>query len=200
MSVEKPSSDDAPPQSPSSEPEALVPILEALFFASPEPLGMAALRKVFGEDVAKESLQASLELLRERTAEPGRGVLLVEVAGGWQFLTREEYFAWVRRIAKTRAEERITPAAIETLSVIAYKQPVTRAEIDAVRGVASGPLVRSLMDRGLVRVVGRAELPGSPFLYGTTKQFLEHFGLKSVRDLPDPKELGRLLAENANGS
>ena len=127
----------------------------------------------------------------------GRGILLTEVAGGWQFLTREEHFAHVRRIARTQREEKLTPASIETLSVVAYKQPVTRAEVDAIRGVASGPIVRSLMDRGLVKVTGRADLPGAPFQYGTTRQFLKHFGLKSARDLPDPKELGRLLGERA---
>lgn len=177
--------------------EALVPILEALLFASPDPLGTAAMKKVFGEEFPKDLLKQALELLKERTNVEGRGVLLTEVAGGWQFLTREDCFPYVRRIARTQREEKLTPAAIETLAVVAYKQPVTRAEVDAIRGVASGPLVRSLMDRGLVKVTGRAELPGAPFQYGTTRQFLKHFGLKSSRDLPDPKELGRILGERA---
>lgn len=192
---QKPASDPVPDAP--ADAEALVPILEALLFASPDPLGAPALRKVFGEEFPKDVLKRGLQLLKERTEADGRGIMLTEVAGGWQFLTREDYFQYVRRIARTRAEERLTPAAIETLAVIAYKQPVTRAEIDAIRGVASGPLVRSLMDRSLVKVVGRAELPGAPFQYGTTKQFLKHFGLKSARDLPDPKDLGKMLGEKA---
>lgn len=180
--------------------ESLVPALEAVLFASPEPLPMASLRRVFGEDVPAESIQAALEILKGRTREAGRGLLLAEVALGWQFLTREEYFPFVEKVAKTRREERITPAGIETLSIIAYKQPVTRADVDGIRGAASGNHIRLLMDRGLVKVSGRAELPGSPFLYGTTKQFLRHFGLRSLADLPDPKDLGRVLAEQLSGN
>lgn len=182
---------------PSPEAVRLVPIIEALLFASPEPLTTASLRKVFGEEVPLEDIKAALALLEEQTAVDGRGISLVPVAGGYQFLTREEHFPFVQKVAKTRQEEKLTPASIETLAVIAYKQPVTRAEVDAVRGVASGPIVRTLMDRGLVRVTGRAQLPGSPFQYGTTKRFLKHFGLKSTRDLPDPKELPRMLAERS---
>jgi segregation and condensation protein B len=179
------------------DPETLVPILEALLFASPEPLGLGALAKVFGEELPRDVLKLAFGILEERTAAAGRGILLTEVAGGWQFFTREECYPYVQRIARTRAEEKLTPAVLETLAVVAYKQPVTRAEIDAVRGVASGPLVRILMDKGMVKVTGRAELPGAPFLYGTTKQFLKHFGLRSARDLPDPKELNRILGERA---
>ena len=138
-----------------------------------------------------------MEILTDKTAEDGRGVVLAPVAGGYQFMTRDVYFPYVQKVAKTREQERLGPAAIETLAVVAYKQPVTRAEVDAVRGVACGPILRSLMDRGLVRVSGRAELPGAPIQYGTTRRFLKHFGLKSTRDLPDPKELPRLLAERS---
>ncbi len=176
---------------------ALAPILEALLFASPEPLGTAAMKKAFGEEFPRDVLAEALEILKEQTNTENRGILLTEVAGGWQFLTREDCFPYVRRIARTQREEKLTPASIETLAVVAYKQPVTRAEVDAIRGVASGPLVRSLMDRGLVKVTGRAELPGAPFQYGTTRQFLKHFGLKSSRDLPGPEELGKLLGERA---
>jgi segregation and condensation protein B len=175
--------------------QSLVPALEALLFSSPEPLSLAALKRVFGEDVPGETIHAGLELLKARSMEPGRGVMLVEVALGWQYLTREEYFPFVEKIAKTAKEERITAAGIETLSIVAYKQPLTRAEVDAIRGAASGNHIRLLMDRGLVKVSGRAELPGAPFLYGTTKQFLKHFGLRSLEDLPDPKDLGRVISE-----
>ncbi len=197
MAVDPREVHDAPAPPAPVDAESLAPILEALLFASPEPLGAAAMKKAFGEEFPKDVLAQALEILKERTNADGRGILLTEVAGGWQFLTREDCFPYVRRIARTQREEKLTPAAIETLAVVAYKQPVTRAEVDAIRGVASGPLVRSLMDRGLVKVTGRAELPGAPFQYGTTRQFLKHFGLKSSRDLPGPKELGKLLGERA---
>lgn len=180
---------------PQPEPASLVPILEAVLFAAPSPLATPALKKVFGDEVLWEVIKTALGILEDQTRAEGRGILLCEVAGGWQFLSREEYFPYVQRIARTKSEERLSPAAIETLAIVAYKQPVTRAEVDAVRGVSSGSLIRTLMDRKLVRVAGRAEVPGSPFQYGTTKRFLEHFGLRSPRDLPDPKELGRLLSE-----
>lgn len=188
--------DEPAPPAP-ADAESLAPILEALLFASPEPLGASAMKKAFGEEFPRDVLAQALEILKERTNTDGRGIVLTEVAGGWQFQTREDCFPFVRRIARTQREEKLTPAAIETLSVVAYKQPVTRAEVDGIRGVASGPIVRSLMDRGLVKVTGRADLPGAPFQYGTTRQFLKHFGLKSPRDLPGPKELGKLLGERA---
>lgn len=217
---------------------AMIPVIEAVLFASPEPLPAAALARIFGTVRSEEAAEAetaaepaspapettpgadateaerkqvgaratdepptekdvreALRVLAERTRAEGRGITLVEVANGWQFLTRDEYFPYVRKIAKTRAEERLSPSSIETLAVVAYKQPVTRAEVDAIRGAQSGPHLRSLMDRGLVRVTGRADIPGAPFHYGTTKFFLKHFGLKSTKDLPDPKELTRILGE-----
>jgi segregation and condensation protein B len=179
---------------------SLVPALEALLFSTPEPLNLAAFKRVFGEEVGGETIQAALELLKEQSREPGRGVMLVEVALGWQYLTREEYFPFVEKIAKTQREERITAAGIETLSIVAYKQPMTRADVDAIRGAASGNHIRLLMDRGLIKVSGRAESPGAPFLYGTTKQFLKHFGLRSLEDLPDPRDLGRVLSDQMASS
>ena len=179
--------------------DELCAILEAVLFAAPEPLTPAVLRRVFGEEVEAEAIEAGLQALRERTNLPGRGILLEEVAGGWQFLTHPDYFAQVRRTGRANREEKLTPAALETLAIVAYKQPATRAEVDAIRGVASGPLLRALMDRRLVRVVGRADIPGAPFQYGTTPRFLRHFGLRSTRDLPDPSQAARILAEREGG-
>lgn len=190
---------DAEP-APEIDPGELVPVLEAVLFASPTPVAPPTFRKVFGDSVPWETVRAGLESLAERCDEQGRGILLCEIAGGWQFLTREEHWPHVQRIAKVKHEDRLSPSAIETLSVVAYKQPVTRADVDAIRGVSSGALLRTLMDRGLVRVSGRAETPGHPFQYGTTPKFLQHFGLKSVRDLPDPRDLGRLLSEREGGA
>ncbi len=175
--------------------EQLVPILESVLFASPDPLSLAALRRVLGDELPVMTILEGLEILTQRTAAPDRGVVLAQVAGGWQLLTREAHFPFVARVARTRAEEKVTPATIETLAIIAYKQPVTRAEVDAIRGAASGHLVRFLIDRGLVRTTGRAELPGAPFQYGTTRQFLKHFGLRSLAELPGMDDLKRLVQE-----
>jgi segregation and condensation protein B len=175
--------------------EKLLPILESVLFASPEPMSLSALRRVLGEEVDPAAIQDGMKLLAERTSGEGRGILLAEVAGGWQFLTREECFPYVSRVARVRAEESLSPATIETLAIVAYKQPVTRAEVDAIRGAQSGHLLRILIDRGLVRTTGRASLPGAPFQYGTTRQFLRHFGLKGLEDLPGADDLKRLAAE-----
>jgi segregation and condensation protein B len=175
--------------------EKLLPILESVLFASPEPLSLSALRRVLGDEVDPAMIQEAMQLLGERTRGEDRGILLAEVAGGWQFLTREECFPYVSRVARVRAEESLSPATIETLAIVAYKQPVTRAEVDAIRGAQSGHLLRILIDRGLVRTTGRASLPGAPFQYGTTRQFLRHFGLKGLEELPGADDLKRLAAE-----
>ncbi len=164
--------------------------LEAMLFASPDVLGFRSMRRILPEQtVSNEAMREALANLRERYERRESGIILVEISGGWQIQTREEYFEWVQALAKTRTEEKITAAALETLAIIAYKQPITRAEIDAIRGVGSGQIIRTLMDRKMVKVVGRVELPGRPFQYGTTPHFLSHFGLKNLKDLPRGREL-----------
>ena len=164
--------------------------VEALLFASPDVLPFRAIRGIIPEEeVATAMIKDALAALTKIYDEPGRGVVLAEIAGGWQFQTHEDQFKWVQSLAKTRKEDRITPATLETLAIIAYKQPITRAEIDAVRGVGSGQMIRTLMEKKMVKVAGRVDLPGRPFLYGTTPHFLEHFGLGSLRDLPQGREL-----------
>jgi segregation and condensation protein B len=180
---------------PSAEARRLAPVLESVLFASPEPLPLIALRKILGEETPVGAVLEALDLLAKRTAGEERGVVLAQVAGGWQFLTREAYWPFVSRTAKTRAEERLTPAALETLAIVAYKQPVTRAEVDAVRGSISAPHLRTLVERGLIKTVGRADAPGQPIQYGTTKSFLRRFGLKSAADLPGLDDLKRLAQE-----
>lgn len=165
-------------------------VLEALLFASPDPLTMRSLQRILPDsEVDSAMITDGFDALRKRYESSHSGIVLAEIAGGWQIQTREDYFSWVQKLAKTRSEERLTQAALETLAIVAYKQPITRAEVDAVRGVGSGQLIRTLMDRNLVKVVGRVELPGRPFQYGTTQHFLEHFGLASLADLPKEKEL-----------
>lgn len=164
--------------------------VEALLFASPESLAFRAIRAAIPEEVATTTaVRDALDRIRERFDHPASGVRLVQVAGGFQFQTHESVFACVQSLAKTRVEDRVSPAALETLAIVAYKQPITRAEIDAIRGVGSGSLLRTLMDKKMVKVVGRVDLPGRPFQYGTTPHFLEHFGLGNLKDLPQGREL-----------
>jgi segregation and condensation protein B len=170
--------------------ERIQAAVEALLFASPESLPFRAIRDVVPEDAATTSaLRDALERIRERFDRPESGVRLVQIAGGFQFQTHESVFVCVQSLAKTRVEDRVSPAALETLAIVAYKQPITRAEIDAIRGVGSGSLLRTLMDKKMVKVVGRVDLPGRPFQYGTTPYFLEHFGLGNLKDLPQGREL-----------
>lgn len=170
--------------------EKIQAAVEALLFASPESLAFRAIRDVIPEDAATTSaVRDALDRIRERFDHPASGVRLVQVAGGFQFQTHESVFVCVQSLAKTRVEDRVSPAALETLAIVAYKQPITRAEIDAIRGVGSGSLLRTLMDKKMVKVVGRVDLPGRPFQYGTTPHFLEHFGLGNLKDLPQGREL-----------
>ena len=125
------------------------------------------------------------------TGGPKRGFELREVGGGWRLYVREEFDDLVSDFVGTQAPSRLSQAALETLAIVAYRQPVTKAEVEAVRGVQAGPILRTLVDRGLVRVTGRAEVPGAPLEYGTTKDFLDRFGLGSLEELPRDAELTR---------
>lgn len=170
--------------------EHLDAILEAMLFASPDSLAFRVIRKLIPEGAAtREEIREGLERLTERYAGDDRGIMLMEIAGGYQFQTRPEFFEYVQGLVGSRREEKITRAALETLAIIAYKQPLARSEVDAIRGVGCGQLIRILMDKKLVKVVGREDLPGRPFLYGTTTFFLEHFGLRGVKDLPKGDDL-----------
>lgn len=166
--------------------DRLRPLVEALLFASGDPLSARKIAEIVDgssvDEVKATLAQLSTDLLTS-------GIRLVEVAGGWQLRTAPEYHAYVRRLFRTRPQ-RLTRAATETLAVVAYKQPVTRQEIEAVRGVDCGGVLESLVERRLVRVVGRRDVPGRPLVYATTREFLELFGLKSLRDMPTLAELG----------
>jgi segregation and condensation protein B len=177
------------PREPADE-HALERQLGALLFASPEPLTTARLAKLC-DDAQVKAVEAALERLGQKLAAAGLPFELCAIAGGWQLLTSSDTAACVARLAKTRKEEKVSPASLETLAIVAYRQPVTKAEIEAIRGVQVGPILRSLVDRGLVRVAGRSDVPGHPLVYATTKKFLEAFGLGTVGDLPRDSELLR---------
>ncbi|HJO27273.1 MAG TPA: SMC-Scp complex subunit ScpB [Planctomycetota bacterium] len=170
--------------------EELGRMLAALLFASPEPLSLGRLASLTGEAPAAR-LRELLAGLEESIARAGLPLRLAELAGGYQLLTTEDQAETIGQLSRVRKAERLSPAALETLSVVAYRQPVSKAEVEAIRGVQAGPLLRALVDRGLIRVTGRAPVPGNPLQYGTTRQFLEQFGLAHLKDLPRDGELAQ---------
>jgi segregation and condensation protein B len=170
----------------------LKPIVEALIFASPEPLTLKTLYKLLDAE-PKEDVDAALASLREDYGRPG-GLQLVEVAGGFQIVTRPELHEWVRRLFHERTTQKLSVQALETLAVIAYKQPVTAPEIAEIRGVSSsGGVLSTLIERRLIKTVGRKQVIGRPFMYATTREFLERFGLNDIGDLPKVDELSDAL-------
>jgi len=185
-----------PPEEPKYGPgedlsdEELASEAAALLFASPEPLRISRLTALLG-DPNPRRVREIVEGLAERLRESGLPVVLRSIAGGWRMLTDSSMGEVVGRLQKERKPERISGAALETLAIVAYRQPVTKAEVEAIRGVQSGPMLRSLVDRRLVRVTGRADVPGSPLLYATTREFLERFGIDRVQDLPRDGELAQ---------
>jgi segregation and condensation protein B len=162
----------------------------ALLFASPEPLSLARLAELLGA-VAPARLEQALGELQARFERAGLPLVLRSIAGGYRILTDPGSAELVARLTRARKAEKISGAALETLAIIAYRQPVTKAEIEAIRGVQAGPVLRSLVDRGLARIAGRADQPGSPLQYATTKLFLDQFGLESLKALPRDTELTR---------
>ena len=164
-------------------------ILEAILFASDQPVSADRLADAAGEDVAVGMIKKAVEELLADYDAQGRAFTIEEVAGGYQLFTRPEYNKYLKPLVRARQQARLTQAALETLAIIAYKQPVARAEVEDIRGVACGDMIRALMEKGLVRIAGRSEQLGRALLYGTTKKFLQAFGLSSVKDLPSDKQL-----------
>lgn len=169
----------------------LKPILEALIFASPDPLTPATLVELL-DGTPKEAIEEGLAALQAEYGERG-GLQMVQVAGGYQICTRPELHEWVRRLFHQHSKQRLSVQALETLAVIAYKQPITSAEIAEIRGVNVSGVVGTLLDRHLVKVVGRKQVVGRPFLYATTMEFLNQFGLSDLGDLPRVEEMAEAL-------
>ncbi|MGE5590674.1 MAG: SMC-Scp complex subunit ScpB [Bacillota bacterium] len=157
-------------------------ILEALLFASPEPLSLKRLSGLTG--LEEKAVRALLEELRQDYDRGGRGLTLLEIAGGFQLATRAEFDEYVARLFPDRQQAGLSRAALETLAVVAYNQPATRAEVEHIRGVASDRSLATLVDKGLLQEAGRRDAPGRPILYATTPLFLQHFGLKDLAELP----------------
>jgi segregation and condensation protein B len=170
----------------------IVNIIESLLFVAEEPLSIDKLKSILERVEAKE-IKSALQALCDQYEARGGGFTLCEVAGGWQLRSRPEYNEWIKRMLQP-SPQRLSKPALETLAIIAYNQPIIRADIEHIRGVDCGGVLRQLMERKLVRVLGRKEIPGRPLIYATTKLFLELFGLKDLKDLPSPREIEEMAA------
>jgi segregation and condensation protein B len=182
---------DSPTMAEAIAERELKAILEAMLFVSPEPLSSTRLVAVLG-DVTKAEIEQVMQGLAEDLEQEGRGVRLAEIAGGYRLVTKQEYAPWVKRLDKAKSNAKLSRSALESLAIIAYKQPIVRSEIEEIRGVETSGVVRTLLERKLVRIVGRKEVPGRPIMYGTTKFFLEHFGLNDLSQLPPLREFKEL--------
>ena len=169
-------------------------VVEALLFAAEEPLTSRRLANLL-EDATPAAVDALVAELDAEYEREGRAFRLQAVAGGWRLVTRPDFAAWVRKMRETGRPARLSQAALETLSIIAYKQPATRGDLEAIRGVSVDAVLQTLVERGLVTIVGRGEGMGRPLLYGTTDLFLEYFGLPGLDALPRPDELQILFAD-----
>ena len=175
-------------------------VIEALLFSAQKPLSIreitTAIKSAEGDDLPNEfarvreaEVAAATEQLRTEYVEQGRAFQLIEKAEGWQLATDPKYAPWVRQLFPAPKPARLSAPALETLAIIAYRQPITRADVEAVRGVNIDGVLQTLMERGLVKIAGRAEIPGRPLLYETTQFFLDHFGLRDLDELPNVEEL-----------
>ncbi len=171
---------------------SLAKLLEAALFASPRPIPTDELASLDAE-ASPAAIQSALDELREHYDVDGHAVELVDAGGGWQILTRPEYTEAIERAQVAHRPRRLSPAALETLAIVAYRQPIGRAEIEEIRGVDVGSMLKSLHERGLIDVVGRSEALGRPLLYGTTGAFLEQFALRHLEELPRTDELAVAL-------
>jgi segregation and condensation protein B len=166
-------------------------VVEALMFASPEPLTPKMLFKLLADEPREDVLSAIAALRADYENRPG--LQLVEVAGGFQIVTRPDLHEWVRRLFHERSSQKLTVQALETLAVIAYKQPITALEITEIRGVNTSGVLSTLLERHLIKIVGRKNVVGRPFLYSTTKEFLIRFGLNDLNDLPKVEDMAEAL-------
>jgi segregation and condensation protein B len=167
--------------------------IEAILFVAGNPVSLDRLKGLF-EEVEEERISSQLAALRQEYEDRGAGIMLADVAGGYQLATRPENAAWIRRFRSVKVSSKLSRPALETLAIVAYKQPITRTEVEAIRGVNIGGIMRNLMERRLVKIVGKKDVPGKPMMYGTTPEFLQYFGLMDLSALPTLKEFQELEA------
>jgi len=177
--------------------EKLKEIVEALIFASDTPIGIDQL-KGFIEETTPGQISKEIEALNLEYKQNNRAFHIIHVAGGYQMVTREAYSQWVKKLFMKKIKSRLTQAALETLSVIAFKQPVSKTEVSAIRGVNCDAVIKTLLERKLINITGRSDGPGRPLIYSTTKEFLRYFGVNDISDLPKPREIEELLKEDDN--
>jgi len=163
------------------------PILESLLFVSDSPIRLETLVEILPES-NKEAILKGIRQIQEEYEDPSKGIGLTEIAGGYQFRTKPSWAGWVSRLKKVKAVK-LSQAALETLAIVAYRQPIIRPAIEEIRGVDSGSVLHTLLEKGLIKMMGRKDLPGRPIVYGTSKGFLELFGLNALSDLPTLKEI-----------
>ena len=169
-------------------------ILETLIFISIEPLPLEKIRTLL-TDFTSVDIQETIEELAQDYAQKNRGIQIVQVAGGYMFSTKIEYDPWIRLLLRVERKNRLSIAAMETLSTVAYHQPLTLAEISAFRGVDSSHSLKTLLQKRLVKIIGRKKSPGKPLIYRTSNRFLSYFGLESLKDLPSQEEISKILEE-----
>jgi segregation and condensation protein B len=163
--------------------------MEVLLFLSGEPITLSTIRDVI--DLSEPEIKKLMDELIMQYREQNGGLFIAEIANGYQMVTNPEYSEWVKKFKSTQLSSKLSMPALETLSIIAYKQPIIKAEIEQLRGVNSDSAIRTLLEKRLIKVIGRKEAPGRPFLYGTTREFLQYFGLKDLTELPTLKDLIR---------
>jgi segregation and condensation protein B len=171
-------------------------VIEALLFASEKPLTLEQIKDAL-DNTGTIEIHKSIEELRDEYEKTNRGIRIVEIAGGFQMITAPVFVSFLKKLYKKQRTEKLSLPALETLAIVAYKQPVTRLEIEAIRNVNVDGMIKGLLDKALIRVTGRKKAPGRPKVYGTTRQFLEHFGLRSLDELPKIEEF---LAAKHQGS
>ncbi len=170
-------------------------VIEALLFASEKPVGIDQMRSVL-DNMEPGEIRKAIEELKSEYTQSNRGISIVEIAGGFQMIASPNFVSFLKKLYKDRHLERLSKPALETLAIIAYKQPVTRLEIELLRNVNVDGVMKSLLDKNLIRISGRKKLPGRPYVFGTTKQFLEYFGLKSLEELPKMEDFSSLIEKN----
>jgi len=176
---------------------SLKDIIESLIFVSLEPLSFDKIKSTLTE-FRDEDIQTAINNLLERYSTNKRGIQIIQVAGGLLFSTNPDYDIWIKRLLNVNRKNKLSPAALETISTIAYYQPITLAEISAIRGVDSTSSLKSLLQKRLVKIVGRKKGPGRPLIYRTSNRFLTYFGLQSITDLPSQEEITKILEDEKN--
>ena len=180
---------------PGIAPDEIQSIVEAVLLTADVPVTPGRLVDLF-DGLTGRDIRTAIDALKSQYAEAGHAFTITEMAGGFQLVTQPQYSPWLRKFHQDRHQVRLSQAALESLSIIAFKQPITRIQVDSIRGVNSSGVLNTLMELNLIRMVGRSDGIGKPMLFGTTRDFLIHFGLKSLADLPKARELEELLAED----